>query len=170
LERTFKSASLKHVALRSGIQDRVISTAYKERQMKNEFWTLTSDAHLLRATIDWCMVFGVNSNSTHWKRLSSTNSLTRDQLFRYGLLMTLGISGDQWQKYWTYMKDFRDKYASHRELEFANPVPNFDIALKVAFYYDQWVRKLILPDTIEEPALESFASSLDKTAVLFVES
>ena len=148
---------------------RGISAAYKERQMQNEFWTLTSDAHLLHATINWCMVFGSHSNPTHWKRLSRTKTPIHDQLFRDGLVTALGISGVDWQKYWTSMKDFRDKFAAHRELEFGKPVPNFDMALKVAFYYDQWVRKLIFPDTIEEPALESFASSLQKTAVPFVE-
>ena len=99
---------------------RVISTAYNERQMQNEFWTLTTDAHLLRATINWCMVFGAESNPTHWKRLSSAKSQAHDQRFRDGLLMALGISGDQWLEYWTDMREFRDKYAAHRELEFAS--------------------------------------------------
>jgi hypothetical protein len=54
-------------------------------------------------------------------------------------------------------------------LDFASPVPNFDTALEVAFYYDQWVRKLISPDIIAEPPLVSFARSLEKSAVPFVE-
>ena len=144
------------------IYHRVINAAYNRRQMKSEFWKLTSDAHLLRATITWCMVFGSDTNSTHWKQLSTTTSQTDYQQY-------LGLSGDQRQQYWNDMKDFRDKYAAHHDPDFANPVPNFDVALKVAFYYDHWVRKLIFPDTVEEPALGSFARSLQETAVPFVE-
>jgi hypothetical protein len=149
------------------IYHRAISTAYNERRMENEFWTLTSDAHLLRATIDWCMVFGVDSNSTHWKQVL-TASPTDDQSFREDLLMTLGMSEDQWGRYWVDMKYFRDKFAAHRQLNFSRPVPDFDVALKVTFYYDQWVRRLIFPDTIDEPAMESFASSLNKTTIALV--
>jgi hypothetical protein len=147
------------------VYHRVIRTLYIERQMQNEFWTLTSDAHLIRATINWCMVFGTDSNPTHWKRLSSN----KYEQFRDGFLVNLGISSDQWLQDWTSMRDFRDKYAAHRELDFDSPVPNFDTALKVAFYYDDWVRKLISPDTIEDPALVSFARSLEKSAVPFIE-
>lgn len=148
---------------------RVIAAAYKKRQMQNEFWTLTSDAHLLHATITWCMVFGSDANSTHWKRLLASNSHAHYQGFRDGLLNDLSISGDQWQRYWTDIKAFRDRFAAHRDPDFDSPVPNFDTALKVAFYYDQWVRKVISPDTVEEPALGSFARSLAETAVPFVE-
>ena len=145
---------------------RVIWAAYNGRQMRNEFWTVTIDAHLLQATTIWCMVFGSDSNPTHWKRLSSTKSQL--QKFRDGLLTELGLSGDQWHQYWNDMRYFRDNYAAHRKLDFATPVPNFDTALKVVFYYDRWVRELISPDTIAEPELKSFARSLQKSAAPLV--
>ena len=67
------------------------------------------------------------------------------------------------------MTDFRNKYAAHRELEFNSPVPNFDTALAVAYYYDNWVRRVISPDTFAEPQLDSFALSLQKSVVPLVE-
>lgn len=67
------------------------------------------------------------------------------------------------------MINFRNKYAAHRELEYASPVPNFDTALAVAYYYDNWVREVIFPDTFAEPRLESFALSLQKSAVPLIE-
>jgi hypothetical protein len=79
------------------------------------------------------------------------------------------MSKREYNQYWKSMTDFRNKYAAHRELNFINPVPNFDTALKVAFFYDQWVRKVIFPATIDEPPLESFAQSLEESAVPFVE-
>jgi len=150
------------------IYHRVISLAYKARQMQNEFCTLTSDAHLLNAAVYWCMVFGTDSNTTHWKQLLPGKSHAAVQSFRQGLLEKLSISEDSWRQYWESMKDFRDKYAAHRELRFTSPIPNLDIALDVVFYYDQWVRTLIFPDTIEEPSLKSFAQSLQKSTVPFI--
>ena len=53
----------------------VLLKGYQEHQLQNEFWTLTIDAHLLRAVINWCMVFGSDkSEPTHWKQLSITDS------------------------------------------------------------------------------------------------
>ena len=151
------------------IYHRVISAAYKRNRMQDEFWTLTSDAHLLHANINWCMVFGADFNTTHWKRLLLGHSRKHEQTFRDGLLLAIEMSADKWLRYWTSMKEFRDKYAAHRELGFAKPVPDFDTAFKVVLYYDQWVRIVISPDTIAEPSLYSFAQSLQKTAVPFIE-
>lgn len=148
---------------------RALSKGYRERRLQNEFWTLTIDAHLLRATVDWCMVFGSDrSNPTHWKRLSITESKMLYQSFREGLFNATGLDRDRWQEYWESMTDFRNKYAAHRELEFANPVPNFDTALAVAYHYDNWVRRIISPDTFAEPTLESFALSLQRSVVPLV--
>jgi hypothetical protein len=149
---------------------RTLNKGYKESGLQNEFWTLTIDAHLLRATINWCMVFGSHkSEPTHWKKLFATRSDADYENFRKGLLTAIGVDEDTWDQYWKSMKDFRDKYAVHRELEFKEPVPNFDTALDVAHYYDDWVRKIISPDTILEPPLKSFELSLQKSAVPFVE-
>lgn len=149
---------------------RALSKVYKERQLKNAFWTFTIDAHLLRATINWCMVFGSDqSNPTHWKRLSITDSEALNQSFRDGLFDATDLNQDTWLKYWKDMTDFRNKFAVHRELEFMEPVPHFDTALDVAFFYDAWVRRLISPDVMEEPTLKSFASSLQKEADITVE-
>ena len=143
---------------------RVLSEGQREHRLQNEFWTLTIDAHLLRATINWCMVFGSDkSNPTHWKRLSITKSEALYPSFREGLYDATGLDGSRWQEYWKGMTDFRNKYAAHRELQFASPVPNFDTALVVAYYYDTWVRRVISPHTFAEPTLESFALSLQQS-------
>lgn len=148
----------------------ILSKGYRERQLQNEFWTLTIDAHLLRATIDWCMVFGSDkTNPTHWKRLSIVDSEVLNVSFREGLFKATGLDRDTWQQYWEIMTEFRNRYAAHRELEFASPVPNFDTALIVAYYYDDWVRRVISPDTFAEPTLKSFAISLQKSVTPLVE-
>lgn len=141
---------------------RALSKAYHESKLENEFWTLTIDAHLLQATIQWCKVFGSDGcNPTHWKNLSQSQSKLLHESFREGLFLQTGLDQKVWKHYWEEILDFRNNYAAHSALEFSKPVPSFDNALKVTYYYDNWIRKIILPDTFAEPFLESFASNLD---------
>jgi hypothetical protein len=65
--------------------------------------------------------------------------------------------------------DFRNKYAVHRELEFKDPVPKFETALTVAYYYDAWVRRIISPASFDEPPLELFAKTLGDSMVPVME-
>jgi hypothetical protein len=67
------------------------------------------------------------------------------------------------------MKQFRDKWVAHRELKpFTDPVPNFDTALAVAYYYDNWVRDVISPHSLDEPPFELFAASLRESVTPLV--
>lgn len=140
---------------------RELSKAYGDSQLQNEFWTLTIDAHLLQAVIHWCMVFGSDGcNLTHWKNLSPGQSDTLRRSFRDGLFRQTKLDQQAWESYWKEIVHFRNNYAAHRALNFVSPVPHFDAALKVAYYYDSWVRKVISPDTFAEPLLEAFALTL----------
>ncbi len=140
---------------------RTLSKAYSDSQLQNEFWTLTIDAHLLQAVIYWCMVFGSDGcNPTHWKKLSPDQSEALRQNFCDGLFGHTGLNQHRWESYWSEIVDFRNNYAAHRALGFSSPVPHFDMALKVGYYYDNWVRDVILPDIFDEPPLEAFALTL----------
>ena len=149
---------------------RVLLKGYQEHQLQNEFWTLTIDARLLRAVTNWCMVFGSDkSEPTHWKQLSITDSKELYKSFREGLFEATNLKQRTWRQYWKSVVDFRNKYAVHRELQFSSPVPNFDMALTVAYYYDTWVRGIISPDSLDERRLESFAKTLRDSMVPVVE-
>jgi len=143
---------------------RVARQSYQESQLKDEFWTLTIDAHLLRATINWCMVLGKDNEPTHWKRLVR-HSEAEIKSFREGLFRTAGLDDQAWSNYWTSMTSFRDKFAAHRELEpYSDPVPDFDTALKVSYHYDNWLRNSIAIGIWDEPPLKQFTENLKKTA------
>ncbi len=79
---------------------RALLTGYQEHQLRDEFWTLTIDAHLLRALTNWCMVVGSESEPTHWKRLSTTDTNALYNSFRRGLFEATDLTQDTWQKYW----------------------------------------------------------------------
>jgi len=130
-------------------------------EVQSEFWTHTVDAHLLQAAMCWCMVFGSDGcNPTHWKNLSTSESEELCRSFRQGLLAYAGITLQQWENYWQEMTYFRNNYAAHRALNYDRPVPNFSLSLKVAYFYDKWIRKVISPDIFEEPPLEESARAL----------
>lgn len=137
---------------------RALHAAYAENRIQSEFWTHTIDAHILQAAINWCMVFGSHGcNPTHWKKLSRTQSDELEASFRGGLTKSAGIGWTEWEKYWEEITGFRNNYAAHRALGFDSPVPKFDLALKVAHYYDEWIRQIIYPDHFEEPSLSETA-------------
>ena len=149
---------------------RALRKSYQEHQLQNEFWRLTIDAHLLRALNNWCMVFGSDkSEPTHWKQLSITNSKEASIKFYKGLFLTTDLNEHSLRKYWKSVVDFRNKYAVHRELQFRKPVPTFDIALKIAYYYDTWVREIISPASLDEPTLELSAKTLHDAMAPVVE-
>jgi hypothetical protein len=154
------------------IYHRVSSRGYKESGLKNEYWALTCDAHLLQATILWCMVFGSDAQSAvHWKRLATTESVSAElrKDFRKHLLRDIRLSQSEWQNYWEKIIDFRNNYAAHRALSpYDKPVPEFDTALAVAHSYDGWVRRVVQPATLAEPLLSAFEARLTRTTAELV--
>ena len=131
---------------------KAVLAAYNKHSIFSEFWTYTIDAHLLQATIHWCMIFGSDKNNiTHWKNLSIAGAGKLESNFRNGLLEALGLSFEEWDEYKMEIKKFRDKFAAHRDSVFVKPVPNFNLALQVVFFYDNWIREIIAPDILEEP-------------------
>ena len=61
-------------------------------------------------------------------------------------------------------------YAAHRELNYSKPVPFFETAEEVAYYYDTWIRDIIEPDIFEELPIQesvSWTKSAQHYSVVF---
>lgn len=143
---------------------RELDPEYRQLELKSTFWKLTIDAHLLQATIYWCMVFGSKGcNATHWKHLSEDNVGRLQDSFRQTLFTQTNFSASTWDMYWNNILDFRNKYVAHRELNYKEPIPDFDQALEVAYVYDEWIRDVISPDILEEPPLKESAAELQRS-------
>lgn len=133
---------------------RTINKKIHGSQINHSFWIATNDAHILQASILWSMVFGnENTSQIHWKKLLTEKAEEREKEFRSGLFFSLKIDANSWLEYWKEMKHFRDNFAAHRALKFDEPVPKFNMAVDASFYYDDWVRKIISPDTLDMPKL-----------------
>jgi len=149
---------------------RGIKRACNSVQLESAFWTYTINAHLLQATVTWCMVFGAKGcNQIHWKRLSEKDCDELQSSFRKRLQEVTGLSLDLWNDYWSEITTFRNKYVVHRELRYDKPVPDFSNAITVALFYDRWIRETIAPDILQEPALEEFVIGLKSSTVPLIE-
>lgn len=147
---------------------RAAKPVYNKLNQKSPFWCATIDAHLKIATIKWCNVFGADGcNSTHWKKIINIDAV-RDS-FRKHVLLEVGFSRLEWMCYHKAMCDFRNKYVAHYEMDFSQPVPDFDIALRIAYAYDKWVRDLIHPDVYEGPKLKEEFENWSRRAGLLIE-
>jgi hypothetical protein len=132
---------------------RVLKRCYNVSLAESEFWTLTIDAHLLRAIIDWCMVFGADSNEVHWKNVAVDEET--QNAFRSHLLAITGLTKEQWHGYWLDMTTFRNSFAAHKTITVNYPpVPILDMAMLVATTYDDWFRNSVAA-VFEEPALRA---------------
>lgn len=60
------------------------------------------------------------------------------------------------------MKNFRDTYAAHRENSPHDPVPNFNMALEVAYCYDDWTRRVIWEGYSLEGKNRIYGSTFDE--------
>ena len=97
------------------------------------FWRLIHGNQIDIAVLEWCKTFGSDGEETHWKKIVPVRE--HDQ-FRQAMLVTIGISAEQWAVYWQEMKGYRDNLVAHH-IE-ANRVPNYptlEIALKASFVY-----------------------------------
>jgi len=113
--------------------------AYGRCGLQSELWTRTIDSYLLRAVIDWCMIFGTDSNEIHWKRVVPDKS--DQEAFRKRLLSDLRMTGAEWKDYWSGVTTFRNDFASHRPGKSPHPcVPQMETALRAVISYDEWVR------------------------------
>lgn len=144
---------------------------YIGRLPKQAFWSLTSDAHLLEAIICWCKVFGAKgTNETHWQQLDKADVAKLKDSFRSELQKQLGLDMKAWSAYHTEVTDFRNRFAAHSEIGFSQPVPRLDTALKIAYFYDDWVRGAISPDTLDDPPLRDLASGFENITDVYLAS
>jgi hypothetical protein len=132
---------------------RALRQCYEESKVESEFWTRTISVHLLKAIVDWCMVFGTDSNDVHWKKVAI--DVEAQNSFRSHLLNVTGMTEERWHAYWSRMTTFRNDFIAHKVVATNYPsVPVLDMALLVATAYDDWFRRSV-PSSFAEPSLKA---------------
>ncbi|MGC9491096.1 hypothetical protein [Vibrio genomosp. F10] len=113
-------------------------------------YTHISNTLLCDATIQWCKLFGTDSESTHWKKLISDH---RD--FRTSLFEKLEYDQKEFREYQLSMLTFRDKWVAHYESSFPHgSVPKFEVALESALVLQEYLRSN-LPNDYEYSGIVS---------------
>ncbi len=103
------------------------------------FWRLIHGNQLDIAVLEWCKVFGSDSEATHWKKIVPP---AEHDGFRNNLLASLGITAESWASYWNEMKVYRDNLAAHHnELNKVASYPILDHALKSSYFYYKYLIK-----------------------------
>ncbi len=99
------------------------------------FWRLIYGNLLDVAVLEWCKLFGADSELTHWKRV------VRDHDgFRRGLLAALGIDQKKWANYWEEMKVYRDALVAHHAgSPNVSRYPDLGLALESCYFYYAYV-------------------------------
>jgi hypothetical protein len=94
-------------------------------------WRLIYGNLLDVAVLEWCRVFGTDTEPTHWKRVVADHGA-----FRSALLTALKIDEASWAAYWEKMKTYRDTLVAHHFDD--SPVthyPTLDLALESCYFY-----------------------------------
>jgi len=138
-----------------------------KNQLNQNYWILIFNNFFDIAILDWCKVFGSESEPTHWKNIVDDPSS-----FRQGLLSALGIDQSNWETYWKDVKDYRDKYLAHHQNDPSRThYPNLDIAVNSSFYFYKWlINKLKIKHFDFDPYdLKEYYESFISQASKFVE-
>lgn len=100
-------------------------------ELNQNYWILIFNNFLDISVLEWCKVFGSKNQNTHWSR----HVENKDE-FRNGMLARLEMSQEEWQTYWSSVKDYRDKSVAHHQSN-PNITHYLDLgpALTACFYY-----------------------------------
>jgi hypothetical protein len=130
------------------------------------FWRLVYGNLLDVAVLEWCKLFGADSEPTHWKRVVSDHDS-----FRRALRRALGIDEAKWADYWEEMKAYRDALVAHHvNSSSVTRYPSLDLCLESCYFYYAHVIKELrslgevrFPDDLKEYSAR-FASQAKEIA------
>lgn len=112
---------VRNYAIHSAIIDR-----YSKQSLKGNFWRVTSNSTLDYSIIQWCMLFGTNSESTHWKKQHYITC------FENQILCNALISKADWQSLHNKVVSYRNNNAAHIDLEnWRRDIPDMTQAMKI---------------------------------------
>ena len=103
---------------------------------KQTFWIMTVNLLADTAAIEWCKVFGSWDEDTHWTRVIPKE---RHEQVRAGLLKAVGLTPEEWEKYWNNIVSYRNQMVAHHDLDATvDNYPHYDVAILAAnFMFDQ---------------------------------
>ena len=113
---------------------------------QSEFWDEACIAFLGMAIIAWYNVFGSHKSDVHWSKTVRDMPKETYENFKDRISKSTGLYGKKYEDYQKSIKDVRDRYFAHRDINWMAHIStsflNFDIALTIAKEYEGWIRDL----------------------------
>ena len=100
------------------------------KNLRTNIWIYTFNNFLNMAVLNWCHLFGNNSDDLHWLKIINDSNAFRD-----GLLQTIGTNLDDWKVYRKTVTDYRNKDVAHIEVRPEGQAPEMDKAIIAASFY-----------------------------------
>jgi len=132
---------------------RAIHQDYERISGSKEFWCHTLNTCLLRSVTDWCIIFGPDSNESHWKKVSEEHRTEVSNEIKPLILSVSGFSEKEWHQYWKSLTEFRHQYVVHRVPEYDEPVPHMTKAMDIGAAYFEWLKDQLRPSRNEPKTL-----------------
>ena len=103
------------------------------------YWIMIKNNFFDFVILEWCKIFGTDSEPTHWK-----NIVDDPNSFRANLLIRVHSNETDWKDYWEYMITYRNNLISHHQKDPGVTIyPDFDKAIEASYYYyDYLIKKL----------------------------
>ena len=111
---------------------------YKD-EFSQKYWIFVFNNSFDMSILEWCKVFGTDSEPTHWKKLVEEHDHDN---FREGLLKHINLTDPEWDRYWREVKDYRNNLITHfRKDPKIIRYPSLDNIINSTFYYYEWLVK-----------------------------
>jgi hypothetical protein len=121
--------------VRSVLMKRAITAINPDPNLN--FWRLILGNQMDIAVLEWCKLFGSNSEPTHWKQVVPAD---KHENFRKDLIAHAGTTREGWSSYWEELKNYRDNVAAHFNRDSAGPsYPELEIAIKSGCFYYKYI-------------------------------
>jgi len=120
-----------------------------KKKPRAEAWLSICDMFYSEAIIAWNAIFGTNSQSTHWKKITNQLQIPNGSKIKpFGkemILEYIGATAEEWEKYHASMVDIRNERIAHFNLEFIQEnFPNITWAIRSAYLYREWLISISL--------------------------
>ena len=112
------------------------SLAKFKDDFNQNYWILISNNFFDVAILEWCKVFGTNSEPTHWKTIVNNH-----QLFRNDLLSSIGLDEKEWNNFWQSVNSYRNNIIAHFRRIPGLSYPSLGVIIDSSFYYYKWLKQ-----------------------------
>lgn len=96
---------------------------------KGNFWPATQNLFGESVVLFWCHIFGSDKDQTHFKNFFTDEecSVFSFKAVKKRMISTMELSEQEYEKFWKEVKDCRDKFISHKELNRLIKLPDIDL-------------------------------------------